>query len=695
MSAFRSKASGRIAPRLFVLCLIVWAGAGACAAQDRRPDTQANRLFQAAWHHEEKALDALLAKGVSPNAPNSQKIPPLVAVLSNGPYDDQQLEMVRLLLKRGANPNGVNSLGWTALMSIVQQQDERLDDHVLRAMTILLDAKADINYEDSQHSTALTRAMGSGRPRRVRFLLERGADINLNGGYLKYTPLHYVACAGDTERVKTLLKAGADVNAGDVLGETPLTLAARSGSVPTVQALLDAGADVNAGRADVRNALQHALETKNPETALLLLKHGARVNISDDRVGDTPLLQALRAGGTNSVAQWDGVIQAILDAGADVNASDRGYSNPLIGAIEREKELNAAKVPHIDWMKRLLDRGANPNQTVGWRSPLSAALTPWPGDTGRLEIAALLIERGADVNAEVGDERYRQALLVGAAAGEDHDAVDFLLAHGAKVNGLDNAHKTPLHWAAYQGDLDLVKRLLAKGADLQAKDMLGQSPLVLARKGKHPEVAAFLQQQGATDPQAAAPTRNARGQLVLRLPISWRNGATPPERLRFAVATSEKTPALTLFEGDRPATLPVDFTSLLGDPGIWSGSELNTILYQLQRGYYARDGYQFCGLISSHKRTYLGIRWYSPASSYLEIFTVCVFRLSVQGSNLELTLLRKTGGGGTPGNYSTSSLSKIPFISKSATGDLLMTGTDGVFALTPAEGWRKVGPPPK
>ncbi|MCW3054550.1 MAG: hypothetical protein JWN14_3720 [Chthonomonadales bacterium] len=420
---------------------------------------------------------------------------------------------------------------------------------------------------------------------------------------------------------------------------------------------------------------------------------------------NTALFQAVRKSAYSQV-------EALLAHGAEANALEH-YAEPDAGLstlweptwkrlcglpVEENVEggsgqsafhaalHNAGRINFQDWsfIKLLAEHGANVNAEDGYTA-LSAAL----GD-GHLQIAELLITRGADVNAESGDPmlRGRYTLLAAVMDQENDTASEFLIAHGAKVNCLDSARKTPLHWAAVRGNLPLAKRLIAKGADLQAQDALGQTALMLARKGNRPEMAAFLKQQGATELPAS---RNAQGQVVLPLPLVWRHGPVPPERLRFVIESSGNAQALTLYENERAATLPLDFTSLLGNARLWAPSELNTILYQIQRGYYSNNGYQFCGLVTLHHQTYLGIRWYSPPSSYREIFAVCVFRLNIQGSTLTLTRIRK-GGGEWPGDHYANSQSKVPFLSTSARGELLMTETGGAFELGASDVWRKVGP---
>jgi len=77
------------------------------------------------------------------------------------------------------------------------------------------------------------------------------------------------------------------------------------------------------------------------------------------------------------------------------------------------------------------------------------------------------------------------------------DAAEFLLARGADVNARDELDKTPLHWAAIKGHLDLVELLLAKGATVNAATSIGIMPLHEAAENGHKDVVEKLLAHGA------------------------------------------------------------------------------------------------------------------------------------------------------------------------------------------------------
>lgn len=107
------------------------------------------------------------------------------------------------------------------------------------------------------------------------------------------------------------------------------------------------------------------------------------------------------------------------------------------------------------------------------------------------EVARLLIERGADVNAPA-ENAQRVAPLHAAAAVQDRATTELLLARGADPNAKQQLDYTPLHGAASRGDVELAKLLLAHGADREAKGTDGLTPADIARKYGHPEFAEWL-----------------------------------------------------------------------------------------------------------------------------------------------------------------------------------------------------------
>ncbi|KAL2834370.1 ankyrin repeat-containing domain protein [Aspergillus cavernicola] len=225
------------------------------------------------------------------------------------------------------------------------------------AAELLLNMGAEINQavpiEDSYHFTALHRAARRGHIGTATFLLDNGADLNIHGTPSESAVLEYAARWGQTEMVLLLLSRGADIKTPSLLANAVFsenidlvrTLLNRGGeingswhcrlsaihwampyskpNIPMLKLLLERGIDPDIGDFDRDNtALHWAAGEGDVEVVKLLLEHGADVNIADN-LGHRPLhCVAERTDGGGRERQKERVLQMLLDAGADVLATD-------------------------------------------------------------------------------------------------------------------------------------------------------------------------------------------------------------------------------------------------------------------------------------------------------------------------------------------------------------------------------------
>jgi len=114
------------------------------------------------------------------------------------------------------------------------------------------------------------------------------------------------------------------------------------------------------------------------------------------------------------------------------------------------------------------------------------------GFFGRADAVDALLAAGADVRARSTNSHANTPLHAAAANGGDVRIITALLAHGADANALEPAGYTPLHLVAERGDLALVELLLAHGADAGARTREGRTPLQTAESKGHAVVARRL-----------------------------------------------------------------------------------------------------------------------------------------------------------------------------------------------------------
>ncbi|KAN0136270.1 Ankyrin repeat-containing domain protein [Lactarius tabidus] len=181
-----------------------------------------------------------MERGADVNSRGKDHITPL-----NFASHNRHVELVLLLLDRGANVKAEDSQGWTPLHNVFANPDTSTD--VLRVVHLLLERGADVNAPNRHHVISLHLASYHQHLESVQVLLDNGANVNAKDS-MGQTPLHRVfsnTSKGYHDFIpQLLLKHGADVNARDSVHETPLHLALRLGFFEGPWVLLKHGADL-------------------------------------------------------------------------------------------------------------------------------------------------------------------------------------------------------------------------------------------------------------------------------------------------------------------------------------------------------------------------------------------------------------------------------------------------------------------
>ena len=343
--------------------------------------------------------------------------------------------------------------------------------------------------------------------------LASGREVNERNG-AGDTPLLLAVSEWKADVATMLLEGGADPNGRNLQGLSQLHLAATDlrGDTVLTALLLASGADPNMRDNSGGTPLHRAVRLQDPGITRILLRAGAELDARDSQ-GQTPLQWAMNAGGMNGP-----VIEALGEAGADLRVVDLNGESPLHRAVALQDRV---------LITRLLELGADPN--AGGRTALHRAA--W----GPASLIRQLLDAGADPNARtVGG----WAPLHSAAAAPDPGSLTVLLDAGADVNAGASDGETPLHRAVRSSVLPNVTALLAAGADANARTTEGDTPMHYIdrwtdawspRPPSADQLAGFFRQDSAIVAAlmragADVNARNNAGDTPLRLALTSRNG---------------------------------------------------------------------------------------------------------------------------------------------------------------------------
>ena len=384
-----------------------------------------------------------------------------------------QPEIVKLLLDHGASPLTENFQGRNSLHELPRGNCDT------------------ISYFPSR---SLSKARLQNILCVAQLLLDHGVDVNaLDMDHT--TALHLASSYGSLEIAQFLLDHGAKADVENVLGQTPLHLVSQSRSYfvlenPNVaQLLLEFGVDANAQDKDQATPLHFACSFEKFEIALVLLAHGAEVNVHDAN-GQTPLHRVAK-GSSHHILSLP-IVQQLLERGADVNARDSDQETPLHFASYMSK----SEITQV-----LLEHGAEPDaRNVDGQTPLhrvsqSSSLKEFEDSASAWQ----LLERGVDVNAR--DKDQATPLHLASYQGNDNVA-KALLNRGAWAYVEDTRGQTPLHWASRRPSYNrsnsrVALRLLECGVNVNARDKDKITPLHLASNYGHDHVVEVLLEHGA------------------------------------------------------------------------------------------------------------------------------------------------------------------------------------------------------
>jgi uncharacterized protein len=485
------------------------------AAVDAPQADGATALQWAVYRNDLDVADLLIAAGANVKAANRDGATPLFLACESG-----NAAMIEKLLKAGADANEVGPIGDTPLM--MASRTGNVD-----AVNVLLDHKANVNAKEKiRGTTALMWAVEQQHPAVAKILVEHGADVAAATTSAKVSTTAYLAPA---VRLRTTPAgapsagaAGAAVGAGGAGGRGGGGRGGAAGgrggrggapaAAPAAAAASDAEVNLNEGAASFFSGppndkggaltpLVFAARENCLECAKILLDAKADIN-QTTKYGWTPLLTATQ----NRHYQ---LASFLLDHGANPNISNNGGWSPLYIATDNRNieggdyPVRLPDMDHLDFIKRLIDHGADVNVrvcgtsstatqcrgdstetrtnfTMQWLAEEGATPFLRASQSGDVEEMKLLLAHGAD--PKIATAHNVTPLAVASGIGwvegvtyewsekESVEAVKMLLDLGLDPNATSDEGRAPLHGAAHKGRNEVVQMLVDAGAKLDQLD---------------------------------------------------------------------------------------------------------------------------------------------------------------------------------------------------------------------------------
>jgi ankyrin repeat protein len=290
------------------------------------------------------------------------------------------------------------------------------------------------------------------------------------------TALVFAVNGGHTEIIRRLIAKGANVNFKDRNeGKTALMFACAKGKEEIVLALTESGAKINVQDHNGYTALGYAIRNKHQDLALGLIEKGANFKVNTGSI----LALAYRLG-------YHDIVDKIIDSGQNLNNFYDTSYNPATALIQ------ACRLDDQETVSKLLGAKANINaSTFNGETALIEAVR-----NGNAALVEELVQAGANVNIaptlEPNSPRWKER------HGERTEKQIFF---GKLVNDYTHSTKggyTALMYACEKGQLDIVEKLIAAGANLDEQDnYMGMTALMRASIADKPEIVDRLIKAGA------------------------------------------------------------------------------------------------------------------------------------------------------------------------------------------------------
>ena len=422
------------------------------------------------------------------------------------------------LLEAKADVNAKDADGKNPLMIALEEDHQNL-------VLPLLENGADLDAQDDEGVSALHFAVDSGNLDAVKTLLVRKPRLQMTGEtFWNQTPLHLAAEHDHDEIFKELHNYGAELECTCMGGFRPMHLAAFHNSLKVARLLANLKAEINPQSKEEKTVLHVAAEYSGVEFVDFILTRDPEVNAKEKEFQNTALHAAAMAGAT-------AVCKLLLDKGAGVDLPNATKHTALHLAVSEG---------HTETAKLLLDHKFSPMRTAVFDSPV----LHYAANEGNKEFIQPLIEAQADpeapnshghralhfaarkghkdfveqlftavthLDANAQDLDGKTALHLAAAAGH-LSTIQLLQERGAQPDILDSSRNLPLHFAAWDGHVQVVEMLLSD-SNIDTQGYLGRTILCISALRGHETLVRLLLDRNAKleleDDDQSTPLMNA------------------------------------------------------------------------------------------------------------------------------------------------------------------------------------------
>ena len=361
--------------------------------------------------------------------------------------DEGNLNVLKLLHQSGANIHHVTNDGDNALMSAI------LGTGDYDTVRWLIEKGVDVNFCNKDGRTAVLYAAELGPLNVLKFLHRKGANIH------QESIMSAIQGAGDYKTVTWLIKKGVDVNHCNEHNFTAVHFAAIKGNLKVLKLLHKNGANIHQVSSDGSNAILLASkETGECDTVRWLIEQGVDVNHCDDE-GSSAVLWAANKGNLH-------LLKLLNMNGLDVQQVTSDGVNCIMAA-----SIGTGDCETVRW---LIEQGVDVNHCDD--EHFSAVL--WAAQVGNLDVLKLLFTEGANIH-QVGGDGANSIISATQGTG-DYDTVSWLIEQGVNVNYCDDDYFTAVHVAAEKGNLDVLKLLHEKGANIHQVSREGINSIMSA-----------------------------------------------------------------------------------------------------------------------------------------------------------------------------------------------------------------------